>query len=69
MRMEQKPYPQADFLRELNQTIRRSNVSSVIESGKTGQQLGEAIRVFQIALIRKFDKSPFEAKQETINHQ
>jgi tRNA nucleotidyltransferase (CCA-adding enzyme) len=66
---EQKPYPQADFLRELNQTIRRSNVSSVIESGKTGQQLGEAIRVFQIALIRKFDKSPFEAKQETINHQ
>ena len=53
---ENKPYPQADYLRGCLEAVRGLDTKSIskkmLDNGKSGVMIGEAIRVARIGTIR-----------------
>ena len=54
---ENAAYPQSDFLIDLGTRLREADMSSIIQSGLQGSDLGEAIYEFRLQMIKQYKQA------------
>ncbi len=54
---ESAPYPQAEFLNRLGKILCDADLSSILQQGLEGKDLGDAIYSFRLGLIKQNSKA------------